>query len=108
MAKFRYTPDLPRKMYTYFCSYDGGGQIPSFEKFARSIGTTLAVLSSFRGHKKFDEAYAECSEIRRDYLIDGALTKRLDSSFTKYLLDSEYGEGDDGAKNFSITVRVLE
>lgn len=108
VAKLKYTTDLPRKMYTYFCSYEGVGGVPSFEKFARSIGTTLAILLSFRGHKKFDEAYAECNEIRRDYLIDGALAKRLDASFTKYLLDSEGGAVRDGEGDFSITLQVLE
>ena len=108
MAKFRYTPDIPRKMYAFFSSYDGCGAPPSFEKFAHSIGTTLAVLLGFRRRKKFDEAYIECSEIRRDYLIDGALAKRFDSSFTKYLLDSEYGAGDSSDGSYSITLKVLE
>ena len=106
MAKFRYTPDVPRKMYAFFSSYDGTGPLPSFEKFSRSIGTTLAVLNGFRKHKKFNEAYLECSEIRRDYLIDGALAKRFDSSFAKYLLDAESEGGD--TEQFSITLRVLE
>ena len=107
MAKFKYTKDLPRKMYSFFTSYEGSGSLPSFEKFARSLGTTLAVLESFRRHEKFDEAYTECNEIRRDYLIDAALSKRFDSSFTKYLLEYEYGEGS-AENEFSISVRVLE
>ncbi len=105
MARLKYSNDLPRKMYCYFSSYEGSGAPPSFDKFARSIGTTLAVLLSFRGHKKFDEAYTECNEIRRDYLIDGALTKRFDSSFTKYLLDSET---EGGTGEVSITLEVQE
>ena len=107
MAKFKYTPDIARRMYTYFLSYDGGAGVPSFSKFARSIGTTLAVLEGFRRYKKFNEAYLECSEIRRDYLIDSALTKRHDSSFTKYLLELELGEGKN-AEGSEIILRVLE
>ena len=107
MAKIKYTKDLPRKMYAFFTSYEGSGSPPSFDKFARSIGATLALLESFKRHRKFEEAYTECNEIRRDYLIDAALSKRFDSSFTKYLLDNEYGErGGEG--EFSVSVKVLE
>ena len=95
-------------MYSFFISYDGVGAPPSFEKFARSIGTTLSVLLSFRKRAKFDAAYRECCEIRRDYLIDGALAKRFDSSFTKYLLDSECEDSSTGGDSYSITLRVLE
>lgn len=107
MAKFKYTPDIARKMYAYFLSYDGGVGAPSFSKFARSIGITLAGLERFRRYKKFNEAYLECNEIRRDYLIDSALCKRHDSSFTKYLLELEFGEDADVEKN-EIILKVLE
>ena len=85
-------------MYTYFTSYKENIGAPSFSKFARQIGITLAELISYRRKKEFDAAYRECCEIRRDYLIDGALSRRFDSSFTKFLYDkesiSEAGEGD--------------
>ena len=107
MAKIKYTPDIAGKMYAYFSSYDGGGAVPSFSKFARLIGTTLSRLLSFRRYKRFNEAYLECNEIRRDYLIDGALAKRLDSSFTKYLIELEFGKDCTEGEN-EITLRVVE
>ena len=96
-------------MYSYFVSFEGGGA-PSFSGFARSIGVTLLTLQSFRKQRKFDEAYLECNEIRRDYLINNALCKRADASFTKFLLSSEYGMDNsmpdsDGVK---ISVEVVE
>lgn len=96
MKRQNYRKSLPREMYTFFISYDETGGAPSFEKFARRIGITLEMLESFRQHKKFDEAYRECSEIRRDYLIDRALCKRFDPSFVKFLIteDDEIREGD--------------
>ena len=63
MAKFKYTHDIPRKMYSFFTSYDGPGA-PSFGKFARSVGITNSALMELRKHRKFDEAYRECNEIR--------------------------------------------
>ena len=104
--KIKYTANLPRSIYTFFISYSDPGA-PSFEKFARSIGVTLEDIEHFRRHSEFDRAFRECNEIRRDYLIDGALAKRLDSSFTKYLLELEFGDSTDGGEN-EITLRVIE
>ena len=108
--QMKYSRDLPRKLYTFFLNYDGPG-VPSYSKFARSIGTTLQEIEAFRGHGEFERAYQECSEIRRDYLIDNGLVKRFDSSFTKFLLTSEYGMGDskdaDVDKELTVTVEVI-
>ena len=105
-----YTNDLPRRLYTFFKDYDGVG-MPSFSKFARSINVTLGDIERYRKHDKFDRAYRECSEIRRDYLIDNGLTKRYDSSFVKFLLNAEYGMGDtkigEDDKDIKVTLEVI-
>ena len=106
----KYTSDIPRRLYTFFLNYDGPG-VPSFSKFARSIGATLSEIEHFREKSEFERAYQECSEIRRDYLIDNGLVKRFDSSFTKFLLTSEYGMGDSKAededKEIKVTLEVI-
>ena len=104
----KYDKNLPRKMYTYFTTYDSAGA-PSFTKFARSIGTTLSEINRMRKNKRFDEAYRECSEIRRDYLIDTALTKRHDPTFVKFLLTTEFGMGDStvGDNELKVTLEVI-
>lgn len=95
-------------MYGYFTTYDEVGA-PSFTKFARSIGVTLSELSEMRVHKRFDEAYRECSEIRRDYLIDTALAKKHDPSFVKFLLTTEFGMGEstEADNELKITLEVI-
>ena len=104
----KYDAGLPRLMYGYFLSFSES-EAPSFSKFARSIGVTLAELEAFRRHKEFDRAYAECGEIRRDYLIDRALTKRYDPSFVKFLLATEYGVGDEvGDGDLDVRITVTE
>ena len=107
---FKYTTDLPRRLYTFFLNYDSPGA-PSFAKFARSIGATLGDVEGFRRHGEFERAYQECSEIRRDYLIDNGLVKRFDSSFTKFVLSYEYGMGDtkgaDEDKELKVTLEVI-
>jgi hypothetical protein len=72
MKKAGYKRDYPRIMYLYFSGYDEAHGAPSFSKFARRIGVTVAELEGFRKRKEFDAAWRECSEIRRDYLIDSA------------------------------------
>lgn len=108
--KAKYTPDLPRRMYTYFTSYTGLGA-PSFQRFAAIAGLTYIDLTRFREKKEFERAYKECSEIRRDYLINMALEKKNDSSFTKFLLSCEYGMGEEAAtedNRLEVTVEVRE
>ncbi len=102
-----YSKDLPRKMYSYFTSYGQGTGAPSFSKFAISIGITLEELNSYREHDKFDRSYRECSEIRKDYLIDMALSRRFDPSFTKFLL-SETEVSETESNQFTINLEVVE
>ena len=98
-----YRRDLPHKLYVFFASYSDSG-VPSFLKFARSIGATTEDVEAFREHKEFDRAYRECERIRRDYLIDNALSKRFDASFTKFLLSEETGDGNDGKIDFTLSI----
>ena len=79
-------------MTAFFDSYEERYGAPSFEKFARLKGIPLATLVEFRKHQKFDRAYRECSEIRRDYLIDHALDKRFDPTFVRHLITEETEE----------------
>ena len=93
-------------MYRYFRGFTDTGA-PSFQKFAASIGVLLEDLESWRRYSAFDRSYRECSEIRRDYLIDNALTRRMDPSFVKFLLcdDKEVGAADE---EISVKVEVVE
>jgi hypothetical protein len=105
MKKAGYKRDYPRIMYLYFSGYDEAHGAPSFSKFARRIGVTVAELEGFRKRKEFDAAWRECSEIRRDYLIDSALSKRHDASFTKFLLGEELTT--DTQPEFKLTLEVV-
>ena len=108
--KTKYKSEMPRLLYSFFISYSDSGA-PSFEKFARSIGVTVAELEKYRNKQEFDRAWRECNEIRRDYLIDAALTRRHDPSFVKFLLSSEYGIGEKDKDSpdtaLSVTLDVL-
>ena len=105
--KARYDSSLPGRMYRYFVGYGETGA-PSFAKFARLSGYTTAQLEGFRKHKSFDSAWRECSEIRRDYLIDTALTKRHDPSFCKFLLTELEPPPETDCEDMKITVEVIE
>lgn len=108
--KIKYSCDMPRLLYTHFISHSDTASAPSFEKFARSIGATLDDIERFREKREFDRAWRECSEIRRDYLIDAALTRRFDPSLVKFLLTSEFGMGNEEAESdnsVEFTLRVL-
>jgi len=107
--RLKYTDDMPRRLYTYFVTFNETSQAPSFQKFARSIGGTLEDVERFRKHKKFERAYRECNEIRRDYLIDNALTRRFDPSTVKFILADEYKAGEEAPTGtVSVTLEVVE
>ena len=99
--KRSYIKGIEREMYLYFSGYSEAGA-PSFAKFARKKGLTTEELLSFKTKKKFNSAYAECVQIRRDYLIDKALTKSFDGSFVKFLLDRE----DEISEPEELSVRI--
>ena len=107
--KTKYTKEMPKLLYTSFASHTDKRSAPSFSKFARSIGATLGEISEFKEHKEFERAWKECNEIRRDYLIDMALTKQFDPSLVKFLLTAEFGMGEkedksEGALDVTLTV----
>lgn len=104
--KRKYERDLPRRIYTFFIGYDDEKSAPSLQKFARANGFTTEELLAFRKYEDFARALRECSEIRRDYLIDRGLTKRFDASFVKYLLDDESNKGTEDS-SLSVTLEVL-
>ena len=104
-AQTKYRSEYPTLLYRFFIGYEGSGA-PSFNKFARSIGVTMEDVELFRSHKGFDRSYRECSEIRRDYLIDNALTRRFDPSFVKYLLSEK--ESSEGDGELTVTVEVVD
>lgn len=102
--------ELARKMYRYFISYTDVGA-PSFSKFARSVGMTYAELMNLGENEEIKRACEECSEIRRDYLIDMALAKKQDASMTKFILTSEFGMGEhersDGDGRLDLRLEVI-
>ena len=107
MKKLKYSPRLPSELYRFFRDYDGAGA-PSLVKFALLVGATTEQLEGFRSHKEFDRAYRECCEIKRDYLIDRALSKRFDPTFVKFLISSEDEIGSDENNNITVNLVVSE
>lgn len=103
--RVRYNDSLADEMTVFFEDYEERGA-PSFEKFARLKNIPLASLIEFRKNPKFDMAYRECSEIRRDYLIDRALDKRFDPTFVRHLLTDE-AEVDPGFTQTALTIEVI-
>ncbi len=109
---------LAKKMLHYFETAGCEGSeykelLPSFVRFGRREGLSVKALSLLREKSEaFKEAYEECEEILKDRITDGALCRRLDSSFAKFLLSARYGysdkEEDGGTEAFSLTVSVKE
>ena len=108
----KYNKEYSKRMLEFF-TYVDGKALPSFPKFAFSIGARTADLEKWKHENKdFAIAYDECVARLCDMLTDGALVKRFDSSFVKFLLSSKYGfsESDDEVKDdkpFEVKITVM-
>ncbi len=105
MKTGRYSKEICVKMYRYFRDYSGEGA-PSFSKFARDNSLTLERLESYRSHSEFQRIYRECQALRRDYIIDKALSRKADGNFSKFLLGEEMQGG--GQEKIDLTITVVE
>ena len=90
-------PTLEQQMLHYFrtagCADSEYKELlPSFVRFAHYHGLSMQTLRAEReNNASFAEAYSECEEILIDRIIEGALHKRLDASFAKFLLSERFG-----------------
>ncbi len=102
--------EIGKRLREYFLSSAEEPSPPSFSKFARNLGMTLSELSLLRENPEFDRIWLDCIEIRRDYLIDKALTRSCDPSFVKFILTGEAGteDGDTEDREFNVTITVVE
>ncbi len=88
---------LGEKMLHYFKTAGCEGSeykedIPSFVRFAHTLGTTVGALRRFKEQNAdFRAVWEECEEILCDRIIDGALHRRFDGSFAKFLLTARFG-----------------
>ena len=86
--------DIRRALIDYFANYNGTDGAPSFAKFRRGHGLSYADFERLKKKRGFSDVLKECSEFRRDYLIDCGLTKRFDASFVKFVLQIEDESGN--------------
>ncbi len=94
--------EISQRMYCFFRDFRGDG-IPSFSKFARTEHLTLETLESLCKEEEFYRIWRECAEIRRDIIIDRAITRHGDGSFAKFLLGEESAVCDNRVE-FTLTV----
>ncbi len=86
--------------------------LPSFVRFAHREGIDMQTLRNLCAkNSSFARVYEECEKILEDRIIDGALHKRLDSSFSKFLLAARFGlcekknETDEDGFDLAITLK---
>ncbi len=109
------TPEaLGEKMLNYFRKAGAEGSdaredLPSFVRFAQSLGTTTGALRRFKEQNAgFAEVWEECEEILCDRITDGALHRRLDGSFAKFLLTTRFGFAEKAeAEDEPFAVEIL-
>ena len=107
----QYEKNMGKRMIAYFTAE--GEVLPSFVRFAHLIGADTETLALWRRrYPAFERAYRECREILCDRIVYGAMHKRFDPSFSKFLLTARFGwaekEEDGEDREFALRIRVLE
>lgn len=108
---------LGERMLNYFKTAGCEGSeykedIPSFVRFAHALGTTVGALRRFKEQNAdFRAVWEECEEILCDRITDGALHRRLDPSFAKFLLTARFGFTEKSTADdepFSVEILLQE
>ena len=101
--------ELAGKLIAHF-TFEAGDIPPTLSEFRRRMGISLAEYAALLRDARFSEAARDARARYLDTLTVGALLKKYDASFVKYLLDSAGEEdGEDGKPEpLSVEVRVIE
>lgn len=107
---------LGERMLRYFRSEgtaaDARDTLPSFVRFAAIEKIGMHQLRELREkNEDFARLAEECEEILCDRIADGALHRRLDGSFAKFLLSEKYGYTagkDKEAESFGVKISLSE
>ena len=88
-AAAKYKDEYCEKMLAYFQSDRG---FPTFETFAASIGVVRSTLNNWcEKHARFRHIYARCKDIQLGKTIEGALCRRYEPSFAKFICTACHG-----------------
>ncbi len=105
---------LGQRMLHYFRGEDpkAEGGLPSFVRFAAKERISMHELRRLcEKNKSFARIYDECEETLCDKIADGALHKRLDGSFAKFLLAERYGytkKKEEAEESYGVTISLSE
>ena len=101
--------ELAGKLIAHF-TFEAGDIPPTLSEFRRRAGLSLAEYTALLGDARFSEAARDARARYLDTLTVGALLKKYDAGFVKYLLDTaeETEGGGEAAEPFAIEVRVVE
>ena len=101
--------ELAGKLIAHF-TFEAGDIPPTLSEFRRRTGISLAEYAALLRDARFAEAARDARARYLDTLTVGALLKKYDTGFVKYLLDTADEEGGEDGKpeSFSVEVRVVE
>lgn len=103
------TAQLSKRLIAYF-SFEAGEIPPTFSGFRASLGMSLAEYRALCRDDIFRAAVDEAEARYLDTLTVGALLKKYDTGFVKYLLDLHRGESEEATSPEAtvVEIRVVE
>lgn len=110
-AAVKYREEYCEKMLAWFS--DESRPFPQFTFFAEELGVGDRTLLYWREeHPRFADCYARCKQIQLAKLMEGAMFKQFDPSFSKFVAINCHGMKEkvetDVKADATITVNIKE
>ena len=101
--------ELAKKLITPF-TFEAGEIPPTLSDYRRQVELSLSEYDALLEDARFSEAAKDARARYLDTLTVGALLKKYDTGFVKYLLDTEAASSDAAEvfEDFAVEVRVVE
>lgn len=101
--------ELGKKLVAHF-TFEAGEIPPTLSDYRRRVGLSLSAYRALLEDERFSEAARDARARYLDTLTVGALLKKYDAGFVKYLLDAEEERAGEERmpEELTVEVRVVE
>ena len=101
----KYKPEYGERMLAWFRSEEH--PFPQFVFFAQEIGVSMRTLDNWkRDCPHFSTCYEECRQIQLGKLMEGAIFKQLDPSFSKFVAINCHGMKEKVEQDTVVKVKM--
>jgi len=104
----KYDPAYCSLMIEWFENSNDWAGVPTFEKYAYTIGVSVSTLRKWKTeHEEFSAAYASCKDLQLHMMFEGAIVGELHAGFTMFAMKNMHNWRDKiEQENINQTIQV--